>query len=383
MKIRIKNIGILLLFILFIGLCINVQSQIRMSFSGKIRDTLSVEKYIPNDTAFDMCILKMEQGDYRILNPKECENAAKSTITLIELVYTDYPKEQDFTELNRKRLIELFMYLPKAFKNSAVNWRIVRQTGVKSKSDLKKYLHGIVVHYIKYIPPENEIKYLKNVLSGKEKITDSSIIKVINRNPDWKDMPVVIDATGSMSPYTAQLLVWLKLNSMDKKFKDFVFFNDFENGSSTNFNINQEPGIFPVSNHNIDSILFTAAEAMSTGGGEEFNFKSVIFAASKFKQASKKGILMIADNYQTPLDMQNMKEFIKLNIPLHIIVCGSETELNKEYLNIARATKGSIHTMEKSIKDLVKLKEGSIVDFGKYRFKIQNGFFVKLNLQRA
>ena len=50
--------------------------------------------------------------------------------------------------------------------------------------------------------------------------------QVLDRKKEWKNKIVVTDVTGSMSPYTTQLLLWYKLHETEKDVNQFVFFND-------------------------------------------------------------------------------------------------------------------------------------------------------------
>ncbi|MEM7372873.1 MAG: hypothetical protein AAF587_29900 [Bacteroidota bacterium] len=63
------------------------------------------------------------------------------------------------------------------------------------------------------VPLESD--YIRGMPSGdtasSHSLPDSTVFHVFQRNPDWNNMLVVCDFTGSMSPYTAQLLVWHKL----------------------------------------------------------------------------------------------------------------------------------------------------------------------------
>ena len=76
----------------------------------------------------------------------------QETITGVDLVYTDYPEGEDLTELNRKRIIELFMTCPKAFNHQTIIWRVIKQTGVKKNSDLNKFFHGFVIYFRPLVP---------------------------------------------------------------------------------------------------------------------------------------------------------------------------------------------------------------------------------------
>ena len=65
------------------------------------------------------------------------------------------------------------------------------------------------------------------------------------------------------------------------------------------------------------------------------------------------------------------------NRPVRVILCGTQFGINKQYLDLARATNGPVHTMEEDIENLMRLKEGEKITMQKQTFIIKNGRFVK------
>ena len=64
----------------------------------------------------------MSPGDSRIRNRKAIKNLKNQTITGVDLVYTDYPEGEDFSALNRRRIIELFGLLPFEILHLTTKW---------------------------------------------------------------------------------------------------------------------------------------------------------------------------------------------------------------------------------------------------------------------
>jgi len=60
-------------------------------------------------------------------------------------------------------------------------------------------------------------------------------------------------------------------------------------------------------------------------------------------------------------------------------VCGGESGINPQYLDLARTTGGSVHTIENDITDLSKLNEGQQVNIGSFTYRIQGGKFVSVS----
>ncbi len=82
---------------------------------------------------------------------------------------------------------------------------------------------------------------------------------------------------------------------------------------------------------------------------------------------------MIADNYAPVKDLELL---LKFKFPVKIILCGVSSYINSDYLDIARHTGGSIHTMESDIENLMLLKEGESITINKMKYKISGGKFV-------
>ena len=127
-------------------------------------------------------------------------------------------------------------------------------------------------------------------------------------------------------------------------------------------------GVYTIGNnynhyaYSFNKIRQTLERAMMNGhGGDcpENNIEALLLAEQKNPNA--KNIVMVADNFATPRDMKLVK---KLTKPVNVIVCGVKGgNVNTAYMDLAFKTNGSIHTMEQSLNELYKLKEGEEFDF--------------------
>ena len=188
-------------------------------------------------------------------------------------------------------------------------------------------------------------------------------------------MVILTDVTGSMYPYIGQVFQWYKLNSMNKKVKDFYFFNDGDN--KTVKETGKVGGIYHVKAMAFDSVYNKAKLAMYKGGGgdcPENNVETMILAEKKCGDSAT--YVMIADNWATPRDMELLS---KVKHPVKVIVCGATMGINIEYINLALKTKGSIHTIEKDINNLATLHEGEKITVGKQTFQLKGGIFIELH----
>jgi len=218
--------------------------------------------------------------------------------------------------------------------------------------------------------------FYKNLKKAEYKIVPN----VFTRNNEWKNKLIVVDVTGSMTPYLSQYLLWLKLNFDKSEQQHYVFFNDgndyikdYTKSKLGRKIIGATGGIYFAQNTGgFDLIKKTITIAMRNGGGgdcPENNIEALIAGEKKYKNA--KEVIMIADNNATPRDMELLKN---LNKPIRIILCGvKNNNFNEQYLSLAYKTKGSLHTIELDLKNLKEKKEGDRFQFGDIWYIIKNG----------
>ena len=369
---------LLLLIISLITLSENLSSQVFMNLRTRIKDTLVIDKYEAKNNGFKMQLLEMSPGSWHIKNERAAELLKNETIVAIDLVYSDYPEGEDFTELNRRRLIELFGFLPEAFNRQVVSWRVVKQTGVVKTGGIHNYFHGFAVYYRPMPTHYAENQLMEDIVEGRIKPEDSTLLKVFERNPSWKDMLVVCDVTGSMSPYTAQLLLWIKANQKLRSMKNVIFFNDDDEKSTNQTLVEDTLGMWTVSSGNYKKVMEVALEAMQKGKHYENNLEAVCKAIEEFPNDKGK-IIMIADNWEDPCDMHLVNYLKSRGVPVRVIVCGVNGSFNMNYLTIARATGGSVHTMEEDLTNLASLKDGARFKIGGVRIMMKSGKFYQLN----
>lgn len=207
-------------------------------------------------------------------------------------------------------------------------------------------------------------------------VPDSVVLAVLNRNQQWKNILFICDVTGSMAPYSGQLLVWHKLNYETRRAAYFTFFNDGDNKPDNKKRIGSTGGIYHVEASGFKEVENTAKYTMSKGGGGdglENNIEATLEAINKFPEASE--IVMIADNYANIKDISLLKEVRK---PIHVILCGAWTGVNVQYLKLALETGGSVHTIEEDIEMLSEFNEGKKIVINKQTYIIKNKEFVRI-----
>lgn len=208
---------------------------------------------------------------------------------------------------------------------------------------------------------------------------DSTIFKILDRNKQWKKMMVVADLTGSMSPYTVQLLIWFKQHQKmkDRSISFITFFNDGNRQEDFNKKMGKVGGLYSmkVNENSFDSIALLAQTTILNGNGgdiEENNLEAILYSMEKCKDYNE--IVMIADNNATPRDLKLASKITK---PIKLILCGTRFGINTAYLNFIKQNGGSVHTFENDLNDLMNLKEGEKVKIDDYEYQIKNGKFIR------
>jgi hypothetical protein len=202
---------------------------------------------------------------------------------------------------------------------------------------------------------------------------DSTVTKVFKRHK-WKNSFIVTDVTGSMYPYTAQLLKWLQITLTDGRKRHFMFFNDGDNKEDDKKIIGKTGGIYPVFTDKYDEVEKAIIKAMENGSGgdaPENNIEALLKSDSICNDCDS--IVMIADNWAPIKDLSLLASYHK---PVKVVLCGVFDKINKDYLKLARETKGSIHLIEEDIYSLSLLKEGETIKIHGTTYKLIDGNFI-------
>ncbi len=373
------SIFFLLNFLIFISLRLSAQS-VAIHFDIRA-DTLKVPAYKFTTIGENQTFVSMAYGHYNLHTMAMQRFLENKTIQKIELLYTDFPKGSDFELLNKRRLAALYILAPHVFADARIEWTLIVQTSAHNQDQAAKLPHGFVITYRTEATKTTAIaesKSIKEIMLGKANFEDSTVYKALKRNK-WKKSLVVSDLTGNMSPYSGQLLLWYRQNhdEKDKVIKEFVFFNDGDTKPQKEKGLGHAGGIYHTPAVDVNKVLDLALQTMSKGNGgdsPENNIEALMTGITKCPDCEN--VIMIADNWADVRDIALLSQIRK---PIKILVCGAKNgSINTEYLQIARATKGSIHTIDKDIYDLNKIAEGQSIKIGKHIFKLQNGTFVQV-----
>lgn len=358
---------------------------------NQILDQKEIKKhrYTLKTEFLDVIVLNMSYGDEYLVSEIDKKLIKTADVRLIDLVFTDFPKGIDLKELNKSRIKVIESLRKSLITDPNIKWRVIRQMDCKNEGEAKTMFHGVVIHHkgpqteedrlmeiesvSHFLPEESTIKDLSKC---RKSMPDSTIFKILERKKDWNNMAIVADLTGSMSPYTAQLVLWFKLKTADKRIRDLVFFNDGDMTPDNLKIIGNTGGIYHTKAGTYNEIRELAVKTITSGcggDGPENNIEALLYAIEKAKDS--KEFIMIADN---SADVKDISLLSKIDKPIHIILCGTAYGINPQYLNIARKTGGTIHTMEKDLEDLVKKNEGEDFEFMGENFRIIGGEIVKV-----
>jgi hypothetical protein len=123
--------------------------------------------------------------------------------------------------------------------------------------------------------------------------------------------------------------------------------------------------------------MSVAQQTMSNGCGGDMPENNVEAAIAGQEQCPDcDAVVMIADNWATPRDLSLA---YKIKKPLKIILCGAMSGINVEYLNLARATGGSVHLMEQDLESLANMLEGETLTINNRTYKLLKGSFIPVN----
>jgi hypothetical protein len=414
-----------------------VPNELLPKFDSILKEPTQLTEYeFSKGTPFKHIALPLDFGSDKFKDSTILAKLENTHIKYITYVYSDFKSDSEFKqeELNRERLYNVYQNFPELFNSNETEWKIIEQTSASSEQSAKELFHGFVVYYrptptkesmeseidfmesmidtaLTFISPVSETSSIITTVASVPVIDelgseayyesdiafevadsaytseidtfdygnyfqDTTVSAVLNRNKNWDKMLINCDLTGSMSPYSAQLFVWHRLNIDKNKIQHFVFFNDGDMTPDNKKKSGSTGGIYYSRADNFDDLKEVAYKCMRNGFGGDAPENDIEAMLKGFKKCKDCGdVILIADNWANMRDY----EFIdKIDTPVRIILCGTQFGINKQYLDLARATKGSVHTIEEDISNLMDLREGEEITISGHTFIIKNGRFIEV-----
>lgn len=396
-----------------------------------------VSKYVQSAPGGKLLVIPMDFAGDRTDVSRAADSIAHAQIARVDIVYTDYPKGKDLTALNKRRLECLRRIAPDLFSAEGIEWRLIQQTDCTTEAEARALFHGVTILYRPQSTRAERIKEVAEIerllgtaptgaarekpaapiATGRDRtraveltcadvltsgewslapvvpvfdfvdsgsslelrITgqriDSTVLKVMARNK-WKGASLVCDLTGSMWPYTAQVLMWSKLTTKQDGPRDWVFFNDGDMKPDFMKKIGSTGGIYSTKTGEFEKVKDLATKTMMAGGGgdcPENNIEALLIAQERNPRSE---LVMVADNWAPIKDKVLMN---KVERPVHVILCGVWGAVNVDYLDLARKTGGTLHTMESDLLRLAELNEGERFELDGQRFIIRGGRIERLS----
>ena len=221
---------------------------------------------------------------------------------------------------------------------------------------------------------------ITTLLKGNVIDKDSTTYKVLERNKGkWQNSVVVCDWTSSMFRYGTQIFAWLNNNRNNQGLKGYVFFNDCD-AEGKPLGAQSVGAMYHTTSKNPDHVLNTMITAVRKGLDNtdlrENDLEAIQFAINKYPLAQE--IILIADN-RSPVRWPHRMQSI--DRPVRIILCGptiTGEAIQQDYIDLARATGGSIHTMEDDLDDVINIPKGKWlkVDNTYYKYQPKKDAFV-------
>ncbi|HEX8548601.1 MAG TPA: hypothetical protein VF691_16685 [Cytophagaceae bacterium] len=382
--------------ILFIISNVNAFAQLPKTY--KIKE---VPVYELNTSNTSQVTLYMDYASHSIRNTEDWKavDTTNTFISKIDLVFTKYPISKTdwithYDSLQRDR-IDALARMDGRVRGKDIIWTFILQTDCKTEIEAKKLFHGAVLTYqkrppikvqevVKIAPPkklpkrmdeELEVYTIEQLISGRVPFTDSVVLKVFERNPQWEDMLVINDWTGSMYEYGSQVVKWHKDNIDKKRIKNLVFFNDGDGKKQKP--IGKTGGIYFIKPDNIKEVIDVMNKVQKNGDGreiEENDVEAIIKGIKKTKHF--KDLILIADSRSPVRDLEILN---KVTVPVHVVLCGYRPgqAIVQDFFQIAYKTGGTIHTIDEDVTDLKEVKEREKIKISNVEYTLKNGRFLK------
>ncbi|MDW7694933.1 hypothetical protein R9C00_09275 [Flammeovirgaceae bacterium SG7u.111] len=324
--------------------------------------------------------INMSYGMFNSVDQALLDTFDINQIKHVDLVFSDFPVDQSFRELNIRRIATLGRMLPGILEQKDIRWQLIRQLDCRSKPEAERLFHGFAFS-VNTDEQVIEADYQKNITEVKEAFLslppedrrflsmgkDTLAFDVLDRNVrNWKNVTIVSDWTASMYPYTTQVLRWHISRLEDSNISNFVFFNDGDNKKNNEKVIGETGGIYAIQSDSFRHVVDLMKYVMDQGSGEDLpenDIEALLFAIDSFPQAQ--ALVLIADNKSAVRDIKLAEQVSK---PVHIVLARVFMDdiayIRSHYLKLAFVTGGSIHTRDRDYvtpEDLENLRQEIII----------------------
>ena len=331
------------------------QARVLEAFYNSDRLNTTTYKLLP-----DQIVLKTEFGESVPHNPEIIRKVTAADVKQVDLIYTDYPKGQNFDQLNKNRLNELKKLLPELFQKNGIKWRMIRQTDCQTQEEAKSMFHGFVFSMeqntislsVDYNKNLNQFKKIYFDLSPEDRrflsIGDDTLsYDILERNlHNWGRITVVSDWTASMYPFTTQILRWHLAQMGESNIYNFVFFNDGDSTKNSDKKIGQTGGIYNTSSQNLMEVIELMKKVMANGDGDDLpenDIEALLFAMNNIPDTDD--YVLIADSRSAVRDLSLISQIKHpVRVLLGRVFKDEIAYIRGDYIRLALMTGGSLHT---------------------------------------
>ncbi|MEM6299640.1 MAG: hypothetical protein AAF740_13205, partial [Bacteroidota bacterium] len=207
---------------------------------------------------------------------------------------------------------------------------------------------------------------------------DSLIYNILERHPEWKNIAIVNDCTGSMYTYNVEVISWFNLQEQeDSRTKWFTFFNDGDFTPDKKKRIGKTGGVYMIRTAEFGQAKGVMLQTMMSGGGDtpENDLEALLMTARTCPSCEQ--IVLIADASSPIRDLKLIKKYRKkYDIPVRVVLCGVERGIDPAYMTIAYQTKGSVHSLHSDLMNLSDVAQEEEIRIEHHIFKLFGEAFV-------
>lgn len=370
-------------------------------------EVLTVQEYRYNSAMMPL-MYRMDFAGSQI-NQADFPGVKATKFRQIDLVFTLYPKRPEdwkvgYDSLMERRFRTLEGRIPAAFQDPNVKWRLVIQTGCNSLEGAKELFHGFALYPADaawdpapetfsndHWTPEEIVTYrfdtvklrekytlTTTILNGEKALTDSTVFKVWERHPEWKNALVVVDWTASMYKQGALLVRWQQEHLAEGRIRHFVFFNDGDQQYDNAKVVGATGGVYSVRADSLSKMLPTI-EAVTMGGDggdhRENNLEALLEGLVDCPECEQ--VIMLCDNTGPVRDMALLPE---IDLPVRVLLCNAyKDKFETDYLEIADQTRGSLHTRDRDLEDISGMAVHGTLTIGQQKYVRKGKRWVAMN----
>ena len=204
-----------------------------------------------------------------------------------------------------------------------------------------------------------------------DKISTADVYEILERHPNWNNMIVVMDWTGSMYAFSGQIILWHALNFKTQRIDKFVLFNDGNKKRTNEKIIGETGGIYDFEADSLQGIIdamYLITQNGKGGDSPENDIEALIYAQNNWPNV--KELFLIADNTSNIRDFGLLEE---LHVPVHVILCRGGFKHSLYYINLAYKTGGTIHTIDEDVETFDELNENNKMKVFGHMWFLKNG----------